>query len=93
MITPLGLNDVQLRFGRVLQKKSPTTAIQKSKGDEVHDKDVNLDEEKIPLTEDVPILSKDEQIKQDTTISLIEKPSVSLQDPPFFLKDSKLTKE
>lgn len=55
MITPLGLNDVQLRSGRVLQKKSPTNAIKKSKEDEVHEKDANLDQENIPLKEYVPI--------------------------------------
>ena len=63
MITPLGLNDVQLRSSRVLPKNSPTTSIQKSKGDEVHEKDLNIDQENIPLKDDVLTLSKDEQIK------------------------------
>jgi len=44
MITPLGLNDVQLRSSRVLQKNSPTTAIKKSKEDEFHEKYVDLDQ-------------------------------------------------
>lgn len=55
MITPLGLNDVQLRSGRVLQNNSPTTAIKKSKEDEFHEKYVNLDQENIPLKENVLI--------------------------------------
>ena len=55
MITPLGLNDVQLRSARVFQKKSPKIVIQKSKEDEVHEKDANLDQENIPPEEDVPM--------------------------------------
>lgn len=45
MTTPLGINDVQIRCGRVLPKKSPTISIQKSKEDEAPEKDMNLDQE------------------------------------------------
>ena len=60
------------------QKKFPTTAIQKSKGDEVHEKDVNLDQEKIPLKEYVPIVSNGEKIKKDPIVPLVEQAFVSL---------------
>lgn len=83
MITPLGLNDVQLRSGRVLQKKSQKISIQKSKEDKVHENDENIDQENTPLKEYVHIQSKDEKIKQAPTVPLVEQPSIYLHGPPF----------
>ena len=83
MIAPLGLNYFQLRFGRVLQKKSPPVVIQKHKEEQVIEKETFLNQENTPLKEDVPIHLNDDQINPYSTIPLVEQPSISLQDPPF----------
>lgn len=44
MITPLGINDVQLISSLVFQKKSPKISIKKYKEGEVHEKDINFNQ-------------------------------------------------
>jgi len=45
MITPLYLNNVQLRFGRVQEKKSPYVVIHESKRDDLSEKETSLHQE------------------------------------------------
>ena len=83
MITPLGINDVQLISGRVFQNKSPTIIIQESKEDEIQEKDESIDQESISLREYVPIQSKYDQINQAPIVPLIKQPYISSQEPHF----------
>ena len=42
MITPLDLNNVQLRYGRVFEKKSPSVVIEESEKDDLSEKETSL---------------------------------------------------
>ena len=48
MISPLDLNNVQLRSGRVLENKLPFVVIQESGEDEQLEKETSLNQEEIP---------------------------------------------
>ena len=78
MITPLDLNNVQLRSGRILEKRLPLVVIQESREDEPLEKEISLNQEEIPQKKSTPI--------HDTSINstpIIEQPFVSIQNPPF----------
>ena len=49
MITPSDLNNVQLRFGRILEKNSPSIVIQESENEKISEEEKSLNEkEKTP---------------------------------------------
>ena len=102
IITPLDLNNVQLRYGRILENKFPSIIIQEK------EKDDHSNEE-IFLHQDKNIENKNNHSREETSLHqnqnsqnktqdnpinstpIIEKPFVSIPKPPF-LNDCKLTK-
>ena len=49
MITPLNLNNVQLRSGRILEKKSPSVVIQESEKEKIFEEEKSLNEKRKKL--------------------------------------------
>ena len=80
MINPLDLNNVQLRSGRVLEKKSPSFVIQESEKDGLSKKEPSSHQKENSQKQTTPLHSDDIPIKSTPNL---EQPSVSIQTPPF----------
>ena len=72
MITPLDINNVQLRFGRVLEKKSPTVVIQKSEKENAY----KIEE---------PLNEKEKLQKQVTPTHSNDSPTPIMEQPLLFV--------
>jgi len=80
MITPLDLNNVQLRSGRVLEKKSPSIVTEESEKYELYEKETSSHQEENSKKQTIPIHFDDIPIN---STPIIEQPLVSIQNPPF----------
>ena len=80
MITPLDLNNVQLRSGRVLERKKPSVVIQETEKNS--QKDNNNSEEEISLPQKENIETEKIPTHPNNT-PIIEQPSVSISRPLF----------
>ena len=90
LITPLDLSDVQLRSGRILEKRKPSVIIQEQDNSEEDSLRVNKSLEEGTSFQGQNI----EKLKQKDPISptpVLEQPSTSTSIPPF-PEDYKLIK-
>ena len=84
MITPLYLNNVQLRFGRILERKKPSIVIQEKYD---LDEEISLQQNKnsgegTSLQHNQNYQNKKQENPINSTL-IIDKPSVSVSNPPF----------
>ena len=82
MITPLDLNDVQLRSGRILEKKKPYVIIQKQNNSEKDYLRVNKILEENTFFQ-APNIEKSKQKQPIISTPILEQPSTSTSTPPF----------
>jgi len=80
MITPLYLNNVQLRFGRVLEIKSPSVVIQEFEKENLYEKEKSLNQEEKFQKQTTHVHYDDIPIN---STPIIEQDLVSIQTPPF----------
>ena len=80
MITPLDLNDVQLRSGRILEKEKPSIDIQEQNASEEDSMKVNKFFEEASLQN--PTIQKEKQKESTPTTPIVEQPA-STYTPPF----------
>ena len=80
MITPLDLNNVQLRSGRVLENNLPSVVIQESEKENIYEKEKSLNQEEKSQKQTTPVRSDDILIN---STPIIEQPSIFVQTPPF----------
>jgi len=80
MITPLDLNDVQLRSGRILEKEIPSVVIQEKYSFEEDSLKVNKSFEGTSLQNQN--IEKEKQKESVNTTPIIEQPT-STPTPPF----------
>jgi len=76
MITPLDLNNVQLRSGVILENKSPSVVIQESEKEKIYEEEKSLNEKEKAQKQVTPTHS-------NNLTPIIEQPSVSVSKPPF----------
>ena len=82
MINPLDLNDVQLRFGRILENNKPSVIIQEQNNSEEDSLLVNKSlEENTPFQD--PNIEKSKQKEPIISTPILEHPSTSTSTPPF----------
>ena len=82
LITPLDLSDVQLRSGRILEKKKPSVIIQEQNNSEEDSLLVNkIREENTPFQD--PKIEKLKQKEPIISTPILEHPSTSTSTPPF----------
>ena len=80
MITPLDLNDVQLRLGRILEKERPSVVIQEQDSSKEYSLKVNKSFEGTSLQNQN--IEKEKQKESVNTTPIIEQPT-STSAPPF----------
>ena len=80
MITPLDLNNVQLRSGRVLERKKPSVVIQETKKNFQKDNNNSEEEISLPQKENIEI---EKSLTHSNNTPIIEQLLVSISIPPF----------
>ena len=82
LITPLDLSDVQLRSGRILEKRKPSVIIQEQENSEEDSLWVNKILEENTTFQDSNI-EKSKQKEPIISTPVLEQPSTSTPTPPF----------